>query len=126
MKKKITFLTLGAALIAVPVLAAPAAADRNVTMTRAEAQAHATEKFAKLDVNKDGKLDASDRAAKRAEMQTQMFERLDANKDGSLTREELKSGLDAWYTKWDSAGTNGVTMDQVFRGLAEVVPLPSP
>lgn len=88
MKKKITFLTLGAALIAVPVLAAPAAADRNVTMTRAEAQAHATEKFAKLDVNKDGKLDASDRAAKRAEMQTQMFERLDANKDGSISKAE--------------------------------------
>jgi len=87
-KKKLSFLTLGAALIAVPVLAAPGAADRNVTLTRAEAQAHATEKFAKLDVNKDGKLDASDRAAKRSEMQAKMFERLDANNDGSISKAE--------------------------------------
>lgn len=91
MKKKISLLTLGAALIAVPVLAAPglkAGADGNGTVTRAEAQAHAAERFAKLDVNKDGKLDASDRAAKRAEMQAQMFERLDANKDGSISKAE--------------------------------------
>jgi len=90
-KKKISLLTLGAALIAVPVLAAPglkAGADGNGTVTRAEAQAHAAERFAKLDVNKDGKLDASDRAAKRAEMQAQMFERLDANKDGSISKAE--------------------------------------
>ena len=91
MKKKISLLTLGAALIAVPVLAAPglkAGADGNGIVTRAEAQAHAAERFAKLDVNKDGKLDASDRAAKRAEMQAQMFERLDANKDGSISKAE--------------------------------------
>lgn len=91
MKKKISLLTLGAALIAVPVLAAPglkAGADGNGTLTHAEAQAHAAERFAKLDVNKDGKLDASDRAAKRAEMQAQMFERLDANKDGSISKAE--------------------------------------
>ena len=55
-----------------------------------------------------------------------LFPLLDANKDGSLTREELKSGLDGWYTKWDSAGTNGVTMEQVFRGLAADVPPPPP
>ncbi len=93
MKKKISLLTLGAALIAVPVLAAPGAgargdADGNGTLTRTEAQAHAAEKFAKLDANKDGKLDAGDRAAKRAEMQAQMFERLDANKDGSISKAE--------------------------------------
>lgn len=88
MKKKLSFLTLGAALIAVPVLAAPAAGDRNATQTRAEVQTRAAEKFAKLDVNKDGKLDASDRAAKRSEMQAKMFERLDANKDGSISKAE--------------------------------------
>lgn len=88
MKKKLTFLTLGAALIAVPVIAAPGSADRNATQTRAEAQAHAAEKFAKMDANKDGKIDASDRAARRAEMQAKMFDRLDANKDGSISKAE--------------------------------------
>ena len=88
MKKKLIFLTLGAALIAVPVLAAPGSADRNATQTRAEAQAHAAERFAKMDANKDGKLDASDRAARHAEMQAKMFERLDADKDGSISKAE--------------------------------------
>ncbi|MGN6690431.1 MAG: EF-hand domain-containing protein [Sphingopyxis sp.] len=88
MKKKLAFLTLGAALIAVPVIAAPDAADRNATQTRAEAQAHAAETFAKMDANKDGKIDASDRAARRAEMQAKMFDRLDANRDGSISRAE--------------------------------------
>ncbi|WP_374393000.1 EF-hand domain-containing protein [Sphingopyxis sp.] len=91
--KKIPFLTLGAALIAAPVFAAPGPgakgdADANGTLTRAEAQAHATEMFARMDANKDGKLDASDRAARRTEMQAQMFERLDANKDGSISKAE--------------------------------------
>ena len=91
--KKISLLTLGAALIAVPVLAAPGSgsrgdADGNGTLTRAEAQAHAAERFARMDVNKDGKIDASDRAARRAAMQTKMFERLDANKDGSISKAE--------------------------------------
>ena len=55
-----------------------------------------------------------------------LFPLLDASKDGVLTREELKAGFDAWYTKWDSTGANAVAMDQVFRGLAEVVPPPPP
>ena len=91
--KKISLLTLGAALIAAPVFAAPGQgakgdADANGTLTRAEAQAHATEMFARMDVNKDGKLDASDRSAKRADMQAKMFERLDANKDGNISKAE--------------------------------------
>jgi type 1 glutamine amidotransferase len=55
-----------------------------------------------------------------------LFPLLDANKDGLLTRDELKTGLDGWYSKWDAAGTNAVTMEQVFRGLAAVVPPPPP
>lgn len=87
--KKITLLTLGAALIAVPAIAAPGGkADPNATVTRAQAQTHAAEMFAKLDANKDGKLDAADRAAQRAEMQAKGFERLDANKDGSISKAE--------------------------------------
>ena len=94
MKKKMTLLTLGAALIAVPVLAAPGG-DRNMgdanndgVLTRAEAEAHAKAMFVKLDVNKDGKLDQADRAARHAEKRAQMFDRLDANKDGSISKAE--------------------------------------
>jgi hypothetical protein len=82
--KKTIFLTLGAVLVATPVLAAPGGGDRNATQTRAEVQAKATEMFARMDVNKDGKLDAAD----RAERQARMFERLDANKDGNISKAE--------------------------------------
>ena len=88
MTMKIPLLTLGAALIAVPVLAAPGGGDRNAVQTRAEVQTTATEMFAKLDANKDGKLDATDRAAKRAEMQEKKFARLDADGDGSISKAE--------------------------------------
>lgn len=88
MNKKIPLLTLGAALIAVPVLAAPGAGDRNATQTRAEVQTRAAEMFAKLDANKDGKLDAADRAAQRAERQAKRFARLDADGNGSISKAE--------------------------------------
>ncbi|HEY0596600.1 hypothetical protein [Sphingopyxis sp.] len=91
--KKITLLALGAALIAVPALAAPGGAakgdaDGNGVLTRTEAQAAATARFAKMDVNKDGKLDAADRAARQAEMQAKRFASLDANSDGSVSKAE--------------------------------------
>lgn len=88
--KKITLLALGAALIAVPAIAAQSApADgKAATLTRAEAQAKATEMFAKFDANKDGKLDAADRTARRAEMQAKRFAALDANKDGTISKAE--------------------------------------
>lgn len=91
--KKISLLTLGAALIAVPVLAAPGAAskgdaDGNGVLTRAEAQASATQMFAKMDANSDGKLDSADRVAKRAERHAKMFAALDGDKDGSISKAE--------------------------------------
>lgn len=93
MKTKISLLTLGAALIAAPVLAAPGDrnmgdADGNGVLTRAEAQASAEQMFARMDANKDGKVDAADRAARRTEMQAKRFAALDANKDGSISKAE--------------------------------------
>lgn len=92
--KKMTLLTLGAALIAVPALAAPGGhrdmgdADGNGVLTRAEAQASAGQMFARMDANKDGKLDAADRAARHAAMQAKRFAALDANSDGSISKAE--------------------------------------
>lgn len=89
MKKTLTLMTLGAALLAVPALAAPGAGPKgDAPSTRAEAQAKAIELFAKLDANKDGKLDAADRAVRGAEMRAKAFERLDANKDGTVSKAE--------------------------------------
>lgn len=88
MKKNLSLLTLGAALIAVPVLAAPGGAGSTGVQTRADVQSHATDMFAKMDVNKDGRLDAADRDAKRAERQAKMFASLDADGNGSISKAE--------------------------------------
>ncbi|MDR7060397.1 MULTISPECIES: hypothetical protein [unclassified Sphingopyxis] len=94
MNKKISLFTLAAALVAVPVLAAPGA-DGNAGQTRADAQARATQMFAKMDANKDGKLDATDRAAQRAERQAKIFASLDADGNGSISKAEWdKHGAD--------------------------------
>ncbi len=94
MNKKISLFTLAAALVAVPVLAAPGA-DGNAVQTRADAQARATQMFAKMDANKDGKLDATDRTAQRAERQAKIFASLDADGNGSISKAEWdKHGAD--------------------------------
>ena len=64
-------------------------ADGDRTVTRAEAQAHAAEMFAKMDANKDGRLDQADRAAHESSMRDEHFAKLDANKDGSISRQEF-------------------------------------
>ncbi len=66
-------------------------ADGNGVVTRAEAQAQAATRFARLDVNKDGKLDAADRQAMREARRTRMFERLDTNKDGQISKAEFSA-----------------------------------
>lgn len=55
------------------------------TMTKAEFQAKGAKMFARMDVNKDGKLNQADRAAHRG----QMFDRVDANHDAALSRDEF-------------------------------------
>ncbi len=100
MNKKISLLTLGAALLAVPVLAAPGGAakgdaDGNGVLTRAEAQASAAQMFARMDANKDGKLDVADRNAQHAERQAKIFANLDADGNGSISKAEWdKHGAD--------------------------------
>ena len=64
-------------------------ADGDRTVTRAEAQTHAAEMFAEMDVNKDGRIDQSDRTAHEIAMRNEHFTKLDTNKDGSISRAEF-------------------------------------
>lgn len=63
----------------------PADADGNGVLSRAEAQASATQRFALLDANKDGKLDQADGEARRVAL----FDRLDTDRSGQLSRAEF-------------------------------------
>ena len=64
-------------------------ADGNGVVTRAEAQASATAMFARLDANQDGKLDKTDRDARRTEMRGKMFDKLDADNNGAVSEGEF-------------------------------------
>jgi type 1 glutamine amidotransferase/Ca2+-binding EF-hand superfamily protein len=55
-----------------------------------------------------------------------LFSAVDINKDGSVTRDEMKTTFDSWYTGWDSAKTGSLTQDQVQAGLNVVFPAPAP
>ncbi|HUD27476.1 MAG TPA: EF-hand domain-containing protein [Novosphingobium sp.] len=66
-------------------------ADGDGIVTRAEAQAAATAMFAKLDVNKDGKLDKADRELARQQMRDAKFAKLDANNDGAISKAEFSA-----------------------------------
>lgn len=54
-------------------------------LTRAQAEARAGQMFDRMDANKDGRVDAADRAARQAAM----FDRIDADKNGQISREEF-------------------------------------
>ncbi|HMO69072.1 MAG TPA: EF-hand domain-containing protein [Novosphingobium sp.] len=56
-------------------------------LTRAQAEARAGQMFERMDANKDGRIDAADRAARQAAM----FDRIDADKDGRISREEFSA-----------------------------------
>lgn len=83
--------------------------DPDRTVTRAEAQTKAAERFARMDVNKDGKLDAGDRTARR----NLMFDRFDTDKNGAISREEFaarpqRSESEAGKThRWAGSGHHG-------------------
>ena len=64
-------------------------ADGDRTVTRAELQTHAAEIFAKMDVNKDGRIDQADRSAHEIALRNEHFTKLDTNKDGSISRAEF-------------------------------------
>lgn len=66
-------------------------------MTRAAVQERATQMFARLDANTDGKIDTADRAARNTgqttaqttERTSARFARLDTNSDGAISAEEF-------------------------------------
>ena len=99
MRKTLTLSLVSAALLATTGVAAAQGgqdAPRRgpvAEVTRDQALARADERFARLDVNRDGSVTADEarqaRQALRTQRQGQRFDRLDSNRDGQLSREEF-------------------------------------
>lgn len=97
-------LVLGGTAIAAPAQdQAREGRDPNRVMTRAEVQAKSQERFARMDANKDGKLDRTDWQALRETRKEKRFARLDTNNDGQISKAEfmadngpMKQGRGQW------------------------------
>ncbi len=85
-------------------------ADRDGAVSAAEFAKEQQERFTKRDINKDGKLDATEVVATRGgKMNTgdrsdRLMKRYDANADDRVTREEFDAGQKAWFAKRDKDG----------------------
>jgi type 1 glutamine amidotransferase len=53
-----------------------------------------------------------------------LFTALDANKDSGVTRDEMRTTFDRWYSEWDAAKANALTVEQIFMGLSTALPAP--
>jgi hypothetical protein len=85
-------------------------ADKDGNITRAEDQARAAQRFAKLDTNNDGQIDAAERKAaadasgRGGMMIGRMLDRLDANGDGVISRVEYDAQTKARFDRLDANG----------------------
>lgn len=66
----------------------PPRPDRTAPTTRAEAQSRAEAMFARMDVNRDGRLTPEDRAAGETARHSETFASVDTNSDGNISRAE--------------------------------------
>lgn len=115
MKKFSALLASAAVIVASAALAAPGGgerhnpdADGDGIITRAEVDADVARRFARMDVNKDGKLDQADREAAMAERAKKRggepgrMARGDANGDGAISADEMRLAAMARFDRADA------------------------
>jgi type 1 glutamine amidotransferase len=68
-----------------------------------------------------GQAPAGGRGGGRGGSGAVIFTAADTDKDGAVSRQEFKSTFEGWFTSW-SAGSDGLTQDQLATGLNTVFP----
>ena len=53
-----------------------------------------------------------------------LFAALDADHDGTLTRTEMETGFNRWFTEWDSTHGGTLNQAQIQAGIGKVLPAP--
>ena len=48
-----------------------------------------------------------------------LFTSLDTDNDGTLTKSELESGFNSWFTAWDNTHSGPLTQDQAWPRAAQ-------
>ncbi len=54
-----------------------------------------------------------------------LFGALDTNGDGILTRTEMETGFNSWFTSWGGTTGSGLTQDQILTGVSKLMPAPA-
>jgi Ca2+-binding EF-hand superfamily protein len=83
-------------------------ANKDGTVTRAEATAAAEKHFAEVDTNKDGVISQAERDAMRARMRDRMFDLMDSDKNGQLSREEFRAAHEKMRAAKGERGMQGM------------------
>jgi type 1 glutamine amidotransferase len=71
-------------------------------------------------------VQAQGRGGGRGNAGPAIFTVVDANKDGAVTRDEMRSTFDKWFTEWDTAKAGSLTQEQLLTGLNAALPAPAP
>ena len=53
-----------------------------------------------------------------------LFAALDTDNDGTLTRPEMESGFNSWFTAWDDTHSGTLTQAQIAAGISKLLPAP--
>jgi type 1 glutamine amidotransferase len=53
-----------------------------------------------------------------------LFTALDPDNDGTLTKTELESGFNSWFSAWDTTQSGALTQPQILAGITKVLPAP--
>jgi type 1 glutamine amidotransferase len=53
-----------------------------------------------------------------------LFAALDTDNDGTLTRTELESGFNSWFTTWDTTHSGTLNQSQISAGISKLLPAP--
>ena len=81
--------------------------NKDGTITKAELTAALEARFAKMDIDKDGKLTQADRDAMRAQRLDARFAKLDTDRNGQISKAEMAAAQDARSEKRAEAGKPG-------------------
>lgn len=82
-------------------------ANKDGTVTKAELTAALEARFARLDVNKDGKLTQEDRDLRRQQRLDAHFAAMDSDKNGQISKAEFAAAHQARFDRRDGAGKPG-------------------
>jgi type 1 glutamine amidotransferase len=53
-----------------------------------------------------------------------LFAALDASGNGALTRSQMESGFESWFTAWGGTNSGALTGDELAAGLSKLLPAP--